>query len=237
MEVLTLKVRALSASFRRPMDHNYHRTFPLPPPTTIYGLIGAALGLSDREMWDKNSILAEINISVLSSNKAGFAKDMWSIKKIKNNRIAETSPYFRELLFYPEFLLIFGGKEEILSKLEYGFENPEYALSLGREDELIRIEKMKREKIEGGKPVFFGTVLPLDLRKAKYKPVLEEGITMDPPVMDSIPLDFKVDKKGARAPGEKRVYSFIPYNLKIIVEEGLGNINSLDGRNFVWLNS
>ena len=237
MEVLTLKVRALSSSFRRPLDHNYHRTFPLPPPTTIYGLIGAALGLSDREMWDKDSILGEINISVLSSNKAGFAKDMWSIKKIKNHKIADTSPYFRELLFYPEFVLIFGGKEEILSKLESAFENPEYALSLGREDELIRIEEMKRVETEAGEPMFFGTILPLNMRKTRYKPVLEEGITMDPVVMDSIPVDFEVNKKGARAPGKKRVYSFIPYNLKISVEEGLKNIHSLNGRNFVWLNS
>ncbi len=237
MEVLILKVKALSASFRRPMDHNYQRTFPLPPPTTIYGVIGAALGLSDREMWDKKSILGDVKISVLSLNKAGFAKDMWSIKKIKNNKISDTSPYFRELLFYPEFLLIFGGDEKILSKLEIAFKNPKYALSLGREDELIRIEDMKRMEAKKGEPLFSGTILPLDLRMEKYKPVLEEGLSMDPPVMEAIPVEFKVDKKGVRAPLAKRIYSFIPYNLKIILEEELNCVYSVDGRNFVWLNS
>ncbi len=237
MEVLSLKVKALSTSFRRPMDHNYHRTFPLPPPTTIYGLIGAAIGISDREMWKKESVLKDINISVLSTNKAGFAKDMWSIKKIKSNKISETSPYFRELLFYPEFTLIFGGNEEILSILENAFSDPVYALTLGREDELIRIDDMERVYLEKGEPLFSGTILPIDLRKSRYKPILEEGMVIDPPVMDSIPLDFTVDKKGVRTPGEKRVYSFIPYGLSIQVEEDIGEAHSINGRNFVWLNS
>ena len=165
MEVLTVRLRAISVSFRRILDFNYHRTYLLPPPTTIVGLLGAALGLSDRELWGEHQGLYDISFAVLSLRKPGFAKDMWSIQKIKNGRISERSPYFRELLFYPEFLLIFSGDGDLLENVENALKNPKYALSLGREDELVRVMDVRWERVEQGKPVFSGTVLPFDIRE------------------------------------------------------------------------
>ena len=51
MELLALNVSAPVASFRRPLDLNYQRTLPLPPPTTLIGLAGAALGMSPWDLW------------------------------------------------------------------------------------------------------------------------------------------------------------------------------------------
>ncbi|RLA76728.1 MAG: CRISPR-associated protein Cas5, partial [Deltaproteobacteria bacterium] len=104
MELLTLTVTAPVASFRRPLDLNYQRTLPLPPPTTLIGLAGAALGLSDRQLWASDGLLRELKVSALiqpsphTGGPPGVARDMWTVLKIKNNRIAERSPYFRELL-------------------------------------------------------------------------------------------------------------------------------------------
>ena len=53
--IIAVRVRAPVASFRRPLDHNYQRTLPMPPPTTLIGIAGAALGLSDRELWAPDS--------------------------------------------------------------------------------------------------------------------------------------------------------------------------------------
>ena len=47
--IVAVWVRAPVASFRRPLDHDYQRTLPMPPPTTLLGIAGATLGLSDRE--------------------------------------------------------------------------------------------------------------------------------------------------------------------------------------------
>lgn len=99
--ILVVMVRAPVVSFRRPMDHNYQRTLPMPPPTTLLGIAGAALGLSDRELWAQDSPMRDLRVSVWIEGETGRAYDMWTVLKIKGGRIAERSPYFRELLFSP----------------------------------------------------------------------------------------------------------------------------------------
>lgn len=47
-------------SFRDPGSSNVHRTFPVPPPSTLYGLIAAALGLPQ----DDQSRRAELRFAV-----------------------------------------------------------------------------------------------------------------------------------------------------------------------------
>jgi len=46
MFILTLDVWAQTASFRIPEQHTFQPTLPLPPITTLIGLMGAALGLT-----------------------------------------------------------------------------------------------------------------------------------------------------------------------------------------------
>ena len=146
MELLVLTVTGPVASFRRPLDLNYQRTLPLPPPTTLIGIAGAALGLSDLDLWSPDSPLLELKVSVLAQpspytgGPPGRARDMWTVLKIKDNRIAERSPYFRELLFYTRYTLLYGGPRDLLENLAEAFMNPSYPLSLGRDDELLWIE-------------------------------------------------------------------------------------------------
>lgn len=235
MEVLTAKVNGINVSFRRIFDFNYHRTYPLPPPTTIVGFLGAALGLSDSELWKEHNGLSNISFAVLSLRKPGFAKDMWSVQKIKGGKISERSPYFRELLFYPEYLFLFRGDYHVLEHLEEAFKNPQYALSLGREDEIVRVSELAWKTVVWGEPVFYGTILPYDVRERGFSPIIEEGIFIEPPIIEKLPTSFSVDKKGVRHPQNKKLYSFIPESLKITVERVNEEVMSIEGRNFVWL--
>jgi len=236
MEVIVARVRGISTSFRRILDYNYQRTYPLPPPTTIFGFLGAAIGLSDKQLWSTNSIIKNVKIAVLSLKIPGFAKDLWSIQKIKQGRIEELSPYFREILFFPEFLLIFGGDNEALRIIEDSLNNPRYALSLGREDELVRVIDLKREKISRGRNIFTGTILPFNIRDTGFETLLKEGIVIEPPIIDKLPTEFSIDKKGIRVPIHKKEYTFIPPTLIIKVKNNISGVYSVEGRNFVWLN-
>lgn len=235
-EVIIARIKALSASFRRILDYNYQRTYPLPPPTTIWGFVGAAMGLSDRQLWANNSVIRKLKISVLATNVPGFAKDLWSIKKIKQGKIDTRSPYFRELLFFPQYLLVFGGDKEVLNKVEKAFRDPTYALSLGREDELVRIIDLKRDFAKEGTNIFSGTILPLNIREINFEPILREGIIMEPPIVDKLPTEFTINKKGVRTPKNKKEYTFIPPTLTIKIKECSFKVYSVEGRNFVWLN-
>jgi len=239
MNVLWVKVTAPVASFRRPLDHNYQRTLLLPPYTTLIGLAGAALGLSDREMWQKGSVLRELCCSVLLSEKPGKARDMWSVMKLKNNKISGRSPYMRELLFFARYVLLYGGPSYLLQQLKDAFMDPTYPLSLGREDELIVLEDMGLEEALTGRACFSGTILPGDIRKLDFRWEPRPGIRFEIPVVEVLPLGFEVDRKGVRHPVGIRPFTFLPLDLEVEVpeQEEVFTLEVLQGRNFTWMNS
>jgi len=234
--ILVVKVRATVASFRRPLDHNYQRTLPMPPPTTLIGIAAAALGFSDRELWASDSPLRHLKVSVLMNSEPGFARDMWTVLKIKGNKIAERSPYFRELLFFPRYTLLYGGDEDLLCRLAQAFRDPAYPLSLGREDELMLVDEIAIAEAQGGDLQFEGTVLPGDIRQIKgVKVIMEPAVSLKPIIVETLPLRFRVDERGVRHPEALTPLSFLPLGTKMIVPE----VKALQwqGRNFVWLNS
>jgi CRISPR-associated protein Cas5t len=137
----------------------------MPPPTTLLGIAGAALGLSDRELWAPASPVRTLKVSVWMEEEPGRARDMWTVLKIKSGKIAERSPYFRELLFFVRYTLFYGGSEDLLHQVERAFRDPAYPLSLGREDELMLVEAISRGEAAPGAARFRGTVLPTDIRR------------------------------------------------------------------------
>ena len=245
MEVLALTVSAPVASFRRPLDLNYQRTLPLPPPTTLIGLAGAALGLADRELWESTSPLQELKVSVLmqpshyTQRDPGFARDMWTVLKIKNNKIADRAPYFRELLFFSRYTLLFGGPRELLESLKKAFLDPVYPLSLGREDELLWIEEepqvLPLTPAETETSTFYGTAVPGDIRELEIRMPMEPGLRVEPPVVETVPLAFEVGEKGVRAPLRRTPLTFIPLSLPLEIQ-GLSPVFRYGSRCFTWMN-
>lgn len=232
--VLRVTVRAPVASFRQPLDHNYQRTLPMPPPTTLLGIAGATLGLADRELWAQDSPLRQARVSVWMDAEPGRARDMWTLLKIKGKKM-ERSPYMRELLFFARYTLLYGGDETLLQQLERAFRDPAYPLSLGREDELFLVEGIALETASDGESRFRGTVLPGDIRQMLIRPVLQPSIRFEPPVVETLPLSFIVDAKGLRHPERPVTLSFLPMELEIEAPQ----ISALQcqGRNFAWMNS
>jgi len=234
--ILAVSVRAPVASFRRPLDHNYQRTLPMPPPTTLLGIAGAALGLSDRELWAPDSPLRGLKVSVWMDEEPGRARDMWTVLKVKGGKIAGRSPYFRELLFFTRYTLFYGGEEALLGKLAKAFWDPAYPLSLGREDELLAVEEVELTQVPEGEPSFRGTVLPKDIRQILgLRPILREGAVFEPPVVETLPLRFRLDAKGIRHPASSVPFSFLSPGLEVEVP-GMPALQWQD-RNFTWLNS
>ena len=242
MKALSLKVKAPQVSFRHPLDLNYQRTLPLPPPTTMVGLAGAALGIADFQIWNDEywQPLRDIKVAVLLDKLPGKAKDMMTVLKIKGGRIEQRSPYFRELLFNVEYTLIYAGDDNLIKKLIVSFNDPVYPLSLGREDELIEIVSIEEIELIKGEPVFRGTAIPGDIREMEIElPAFKDGrspIKLEPAVVENVPLKFKVEKKGYRIPSQKATISFLPYLLEVKIKGFNMEVFNLDGRNFTWMN-
>jgi len=240
MEGLAVTLSAPVASFRRPLDINFQRTLIMPPPTTCLGLAGAALGLSESELWQQKGLPSVLKVSVLletspvTGGDPAVARDLWKVFKIKNKKLTERSPYFRELLFFPRYTLLFTGEEALLEQLEKAFADPAYPLSLGREDELARVEAIEKTTFSSGGSVLFGTMVPGDLRELKVKVKLSPGLRVEPPSVEVLPLVFEV-VNSVRHPVRRKPFTIIPLGSQLEFPDL--KTFSFRGRNFVWLNS
>jgi CRISPR-associated Cas5-like protein len=217
-------VQGLLNSYRDPKTHKIHRTLPFPPHTTLIGLAGAASGLSEDILWKKYKELQVAVIDITketSSHGVGRTDDLIRYKKYKDNTI-ETSIYVRELLYKPEYMIYYASSNKnILTELYDAFLNPKYALSLGRDDELItlqRIEKIHLTPVDSGE--YSETILPFNPATENFNIDLDNEKYFEPYILATLPSTF-TEKKGVRTPTNFKTYAFLK-NLKIYIEKSGG---------------
>ena len=138
MMYLVLEIRTITATFRNPEFQNFHKSLYLPPPTTLVGLAGAALGISPKaaQDWFENDAW-QFGIAGTSS---GYTKDLWKYRTLDADPVKQSSILLREILFDNCFLIVFGcSDEEKLAELQNAFWHPRYALTLGSSDSLAKL--------------------------------------------------------------------------------------------------
>ncbi len=208
MKFIRIQAKGCLNSFRRPDFQTYHKTFPLPLKTTVGGMLGSALGVPPEKVnsdWLTNN---RFMMGIIGKN-GGEAKDLWQIRKYEGKQIKayndrkENAPYktaviVRELLYAMNFTIYFSFKDDadydfVLKKIE----NPAWAISLGREDELIKLIAVKIIDLEEKDGLFYkNTVLPVDLSTSKYEIKLNENelescdILKDAPRIVKVPISF-----------------------------------------------
>jgi CRISPR-associated protein Cas5t len=134
---------SVTASFRIPESHTFQQTLPLPPVTTLTGLMGAAMGLDFKKVMEFRE-QRRILFGIIGSNK-GEMKDLWKYNKMKTTYKPDGSD--RKAVLIREYLTDFSltvaiASEEqiILSEVRDSFCNPRYALTLGNSDDLFKIK-------------------------------------------------------------------------------------------------
>ncbi len=137
MNALKVKLHQQSAVYRNPATAEVVETYPLPPPSTIIGLIHSMLGISNQEP-------GSINVSIQGDYKAIYRDYQWykqySDKK-KNTWENRPKPVTVHTLFDVDMLLHFYfPNAAICSKVKSCFENPPYYPYLGRAEDLIKID-------------------------------------------------------------------------------------------------
>ncbi|UCH93761.1 MAG: CRISPR-associated protein Cas5 [Candidatus Aminicenantes bacterium] len=137
MEYVAIEVNTQTATFRIPEFQNFHKSFTLPPPTTLMGLAGAALGLSPgktQEFFDAS--IFELGVTGVSK---GRTRDLWKYRKLKSGG------YFsdiitREVLFFNTFYICYGSDDKnSISSLRSAFRYPVFATTLGSSDSLAKV--------------------------------------------------------------------------------------------------
>ncbi|MDM8539958.1 CRISPR-associated protein Cas5 [Desulfococcaceae bacterium HSG9] len=132
-----IKVFAVTASFRIPESHTFQQSLPLPPPTTLTGLMGAAMGLSFESavgFRESNGL----RFGVVGTHRGVF-KDLWKYRKIKSKAII-TDVLLREYLTDLEMSLYIASESRLsVNQVRESFLSPCYALTAGNSDDLLKI--------------------------------------------------------------------------------------------------
>ena len=128
---LHIEIRGLTASFRVPYMYKYHRSLPLPPYTSVVGMFGAAIG---KDMAAAQEIFKSLELKVgIAGSYKGGCNDTWRVFTTKN---PENDVLERQILFKPEYHIVFYGQESSIRICQRAFLYPVYPLSLGRPDDL-----------------------------------------------------------------------------------------------------
>jgi CRISPR-associated protein Cas5t len=227
MDSFCVEIITQTASFRNPEFQNFHKTLDLPPPTTIIGLAGAALGLSAKmaqEFFEETSF--QIGIA---GNSKGRMKDTWKYNKRTSDMhlydpLLDGSVIQREQLVENQFLLAFFCEEETkLERLKNAFLNPVFALTMGNSDSLAMVKTVEvnlplSENNQLKNCLVAGDVVGDVLRNAAkglsfsiYQ--TSEPITYDLPVRFNYASDY-----GKRTVADTATFSFIGDEMQLNFE-------------------
>jgi CRISPR-associated protein Cas5t len=244
MFIFSVEGTALTASFRVPETHTFHQTLPLPPPTTLIGLSGAALGLA---LPDVYRFVAEhgIRVGVYGTHR-GRIKDLWNYRKLKNQDFSAEdvrtrmhySVLIREYLFENEFVFYYGAETPAgLEQLGEAFRRPVYALTAGNSDDLLKVRRVSPVAKVEPEPLdrFENTVLPGDLSRAARPAVdftkLPITETFRTPQVFQLPTGFTFAGEQRRADG-RSPFTFI--SSPVVLARSLDGY-AVDGRHVVLI--
>lgn len=202
-------LRAQTASFRNPDFQNFQKTFPLPPPTTVVGLAGAALGLSPQAA-QAYFEQAPFRLGVRGGAR-GQARDLWKYRTLPGRSVIT-----RELLVDGWFQLVLGSPDhELVGELAAALEAPMQALTLGQSDSLAKVVRVERlqgetESERCTSALVEGDVLAQVLAQAKWGQGFSLTVRDSDPMAYQLPTRFQYKSDyGVRAVVQRRLFSFV----------------------------
>lgn len=148
MKFLRILIEGWTASFRYPtFISGFQPTLPVPPLSTIYGLLSAVKG---EFVTPKDT---NVGFVFESEAKSVDLETIYELKGLKGNK---SNVAKREFLYNPRLYLYVDDIE-----LEKFFKKPEYAVLLGRSSDLAFIKEIKQVELNKKSNVNLGkTILP-----------------------------------------------------------------------------
>ncbi|TCS93599.1 type I-B CRISPR-associated protein Cas5b [Hazenella coriacea] len=168
MKVLKIKLFQETASYTKPFAFKVGETYPIPPYSTVIGMIHWIIGATSYQ---------EMNVSIQGNYEDKFV-DYRTTSLFKGNTIA-TSPLNVHLLYGVSLTIHISADKELLHQIAQELSSPGEYLSLGRKEDLVRIDSISwmdvtEEETSGHHHTLTqGIYIPLDYL---YDPELTSGI-------------------------------------------------------------
>ena len=134
-KALVIEAFSATAAFRIPEFHNYHKSLPLPPVTTIVGLVGAALGFDNKKAQDYFSE-RDISVGIYGVSEGHFT-DVW--KALSSKKGIRDTVIQKEYHYGNSFFFAFLANEKTIVELHNAFYTPVYPTVIGSSDSLLKI--------------------------------------------------------------------------------------------------
>lgn len=150
MEAVKVELEGPVASFRYPhFLIGRQPTYPMPPPSTIYGLVSAALGFFP----DPHALRFAYRFEC-ARQRVNDIETIWFVQPstatrgaaLEKNLEAQSNVLPREWLVHPRLTLYVVGHE--LEELYRAFRSPCYLLTLGRSQELVSVRRVLRVALQ-----------------------------------------------------------------------------------------
>lgn len=146
-------------SFRDPISSNVHRTFPVPPPSTLYGLVAAALGLLQDDYSRRDEMRFAIAVERAGEQVETFSKWMKIAEPAKDQTQKDarnamrkrglltpdeatwvSTTLTRQKLIQPVWTIGILCRENVAQEIAAALRAPHWPLYLGESDDGIDLE-------------------------------------------------------------------------------------------------
>ncbi|MGC9079943.1 MAG: type I-B CRISPR-associated protein Cas5b [Nanopusillaceae archaeon] len=171
-KTLFLKIFQPFAQYRNPFTFYYAQTYPLPPKSTIIGMLQNACddwygnkkleewwnlkvsvhGGFESVFWNYQSLIkGELGVNVdgvwINRNDGKLRGNMW-LPLYGEGIASQRTPVYQQELFNGHLYIFIRGDEHMIDCIKNSLEHPKKVLSLGRSEDIIFIEKENVKEIE-----------------------------------------------------------------------------------------
>lgn len=213
MPQLIVEAIAPIGSWRPPEAMTFHRTYPLPPYTSVVGMLGAAMGLELSEAFEfVKEHAVQLGVGGWSS---GLMKDLWKIQKLGDSAEIGSAILLREHCVDVRLVLLFASdNQSTLQRIQQGFDCPRFPLTAGQSDSLLRIaathivDQATVESETVHSTLLYNELTP-EYRTAVDLATVPLTHTIRAPVVERIPTSFSFDDKGNRLLAGRALVTFV----------------------------
>jgi len=212
MPQLIVEAIAPIGSWRPPEAMTFHRTYPLPPYTSVVGFMGAALGLSlpDAFLFVKDHG-TRVGIGGWSS---GLMKDLWKHQKLGDKETI-SAILLREHCIDVRLLFVFAADNpDVLERLKRSFDCPVFPLTAGQSDAMLRVvathltDHSTVESVTVHSTLLYNELTP-DYRTALDLANVPLTHTIRAPIVERIPIAFDFDEFGNRVLSGRALVTYV----------------------------
>ncbi|MFC7394018.1 type I-B CRISPR-associated protein Cas5b [Scopulibacillus cellulosilyticus] len=158
MKALRLKCFQETACYTKPFASKVAETYPLPPYSTVKGMIHAVMNATELIPFSL-SVQGDFETRIVDYRKTymvkkkGFAMPiimdgLSSDVPVYDNKTMTSMPLYTHMLYNVNLIIHVRAEEDLLEKMLVAFQNNDQHLSLGRYEDLLRLDDVEIVELE-----------------------------------------------------------------------------------------